>query len=377
MTRLHDLYSTGGQSPWLDNLKRSYLSSGRLAELVSKGVRGLTSNPTIMAKAIAVGEDYDEEFSAALKAGQSVEEAYWDLVVSDVVGALGVFRPLYDKSGGADGFVSIEVSPGLAHDTEGTIASARQLHERIAEPNVLVKIPATAEGLGAIETMIAEGRSINVTLIFSLERYREVVEAYLSGLERLVAAGGEVSKVASVASFFVSRVDTEVDRRLEAIAKENTRSPRAAAALGLRGSAAVAQARLAYKAYLELFSGARFEALEKQGARRQRPLWASTSTKNPAYGDLVYVDSLVANDTVNTMPEETIELYLDHGLAVAITEADLAEAASSFARLAECGIDMADVAEVLEKEGVASFAASFDDLIDKLREKADALKGAK
>jgi transaldolase len=377
MTRLHDLFSTGGQSPWLDNLKRSYLTSGRLAELVSEGVRGLTSNPTIMAKAIAVGDDYDAEFSAALAGGQSVEEAYWDLVVTDVLGALEVFRPVYEKSDGGDGFVSIEVSPSLAHDTAATIAAARQLHERIAKANVLVKIPATVEGLGAIETMIAEGRSINVTLIFSLERYREVVEAYLSGLEKLVSAGGDPAKVASVASFFVSRVDTEVDRRLEAIAKEHAGSPKAAAALELRGTAAVAQARLAYEAYLELFSGARWEALGKKGARRQRPLWASTSTKNPAYGDLVYVDSLVANDTVDTMPEETVELYLDHGQAVAITKADFASAEANFAGLGACGIDMKDVAEVLEKEGVASFAASFDDLIGKLHDKSDALKEAK
>ena len=337
-------------------------------------MRGLTSNPTIMAKAIAVGEDYDEEFSSVLARGDSVEDAYWDLVISDVLGALGVLRPVYDKSGGGDGFVSIEVSPSLAHDTAGTIESARQLHQRIDKPNLLVKIPATEEGLEAIETMIAEGRSINVTLIFSLERYRAVVEAYLSGLEKLLSGGGDLSKVASVASFFVSRVDTEVDRRLEEIAKDRPGSPEATRALEMRGTAAVAQARLAYKAYRELFSGARWEALERSGARRQRPLWASTSTKNPAYGDLVYVDSLVAPETVNTMPEETIELYLDHGTAVALTEADLASAEVSFERLAECGIDLDEVAQVLEQEGVAAFAASFDDLIDKLREKADALK---
>ncbi|MGA2530869.1 MAG: transaldolase [Acidimicrobiales bacterium] len=373
MTRLNDLFQTGGQSPWIDNLKRSYLTSGRLAELVSEGVRGLTSNPTIMAKAIAVGEDYDDEFAAALASGQSVEEAYWDLVITDVKGALGVLRTVYEESHGADGFASIEVSPSLAHDSDATTTSARQLHERINEPNVLVKIPATREGLEAIETMIAEGRSINVTLIFSLERYRAVVEAYLSGLERLLAGGGEPSKVASVASFFVSRVDTEVDRRLEQIAKDDPDSP----ALELRGTAAVAQARLAYKAYLELFSGPRWGVLEAAGARPQRPLWASTSTKNPAYGDLVYVDSLVASNTVNTMPEETVELYLDHGTISSITDEDLVAAEASFARLKACGIDLADVAEVLEKEGVAAFAASFDDLIGKLQEKADALKAAR
>ena len=228
MTRLQELYQRAGQSPWLDNLKRSYLTSGRLAELVSSGIRGLTSNPTIMARAIATGEDYDDEFSSALESGQSVEDAYWDLVVSDVVGALGVLRPVFDQSGGGDGFVSIEVSPSLAHDTAGTINSARDLHRRIVEPNLFVKIPATLEGLGAIETMIAEGHSINVTLIFSLERYHQVVESYLSGLEKLLSAGGDLSKVSSVASFFVSRVDTEVDRRLEEIAKEDPGSQRGA-----------------------------------------------------------------------------------------------------------------------------------------------------
>jgi transaldolase len=377
MTKLNELYDVGGQSPWLDNLKRSYLTSGRLHELVSEGVRGLTSNPTIMAKAIAVGEDYDEEFKSALGSGQSVEGAYWDLVISDVTGALGVLRPVFDASRGGDGFVSIEVSPALAHDAEGTIESARDLHERISLPNVLVKIPATREGLVAIETMIAEGRSINITLIFSLERYREVVEAYLSGLEKLVSSGGDASKVASVASFFVSRVDTEVDRRLEQIAKDQPGSARANLALELRGTAAVAQARLAYKAYLELFSTERFKALQAKGAKPQRPLWASTSTKNPAYGDLVYVDSLVAPETVNTLPEETIGLFLDHGKVVPISSADIEHAERSFERLAECGIDVASVAEVLENEGVAAFAASFDDLLDKLQEKADAIGGSK
>ncbi len=376
MTRLQDLYATGGQSPWLDNLKRSYLTSGHLAELVSIGVRGLTSNPTIMARAIAGSEDYDKEFSALLAAGQSVDEAYWDLVISDVTGALGVLRQVYEESAGGDGFVSIEVSPRLAHDTKATIEAARGLHERIDLPNLFVKIPATEEGLGAIEAMIGEGRSINVTLIFSLGRYREVIEAYLSGLEQLVRAGADASKVASVASvasFFVSRVDTETDRRLEQIAKDEPDSPKAARALALRGTAAVAQARLAYRVYLEAFAGPRWEALARAGARTQRPLWASTSTKNPSYPDLAYVDTLVAPNTVNTMPEETLDLYLDHGTLVPIGEADLAAAASTFEHLDECGIDIADVASVLEAEGVAAFDASFDDLLGKLREKAGAL----
>ena len=373
MTRLHDLYNRAGQSPWLDNLKRSYLTSGHLAELVSSGVRGLTSNPTIMAKAIEAGDDYDEALAAALAGGRTVEEAYWDLVIADVEGALGVLGRVYDQSDGGDGFVSIEVSPRLAHDTDGTIESARQLHERVDQPNLLVKIPATREGLGAIESMIAEGRSINVTLIFSLDRYLEVIEAYLKGLEKLLGHGGDASKVASVASFFVSRVDTETYRRLEQIARDKPGSSTATLALASLGTAAVAQARLAYRLYLEMFSGPRWEALQRAGARPQRPLWASTSTKNPAYADLAYVDTLVAPNTVNTMPEETVELYLDHGSVVPISEADLAAGESAFERLAECGIDIADVAAVLETEGVAAFAASFDDVLAKLQEKADAL----
>jgi transaldolase len=372
-TKLQELYELGGQSPWLDNLKRAYLTSGRLAELVSLGVRGLTSNPTIMAKAIAGSDDYDEAFSAALENGSTVEEAYWDLVISDVRGALGVLANVYQDSDGGDGFVSIEVSPLLAHDTDGTIASARELHERIDEPNLFVKIPATLEGLGAIRTMIAEGRSINVTLIFSIERYGEVIDAYVSGLEQLVANGGNPARVASVASFFVSRVDTETDRRLEQIAKDHPDSPAAASALELRGTAAVAQARLAYSLYQERFAEPRWKALEQAGARPQRPLWASTSTKNPAYPDLAYVDTLVAPNTVNTMPEETLELYLDHGQVRPIGASDLKEAEATFAGLAECGVDIADVASVLETEGVAAFAASFDDLLGKLREKADVL----
>jgi transaldolase len=377
MTRLHDLYERGGQSPWLDNLKRAYLTSGHLADLVSVGVRGLTTNPTIMAKAIAASNDYDEEFSAALAAGQSVDEAYWDLVVSDVTGALGVLTGVYDQSHGGDGFVSIEVSPRLAHDTKATIEAARQLHERIDQPNLLVKIPATKEGLGAIKTLIGEGRSINVTLIFSLERYREITEAYLSGLEELAYKGGDLSKVASVASFFVSRVDTEVDRRLEQIAKEAAGSPSATLALTMGGKAAVAQARLVYRVYLELFAGPRWDALAKAGAKPQRALWASTSTKNPAYPDLVYVDSLVAHNTVNTMPEETLKFYLDHGSLEPISDADFAQAEATFENLAECGLDIAEVSAVLEKEGVAAFAASFDDLLGRLQEKADAIGTAR
>ncbi|MDA8264961.1 MAG: transaldolase [Actinomycetota bacterium] len=375
MTKLHDLYTKGGQSPWIDNLKRSYLTSGHLAELIGQGVRGLTSNPTIMAKAIEGGAEYDRQFEESMTRHNDVNGAYWDLVVTDVVDALEMFSALYEASDRGDGFVSIEVAPGLARDTAGTISAARELHQRIARPNVLVKIPATAEGLPAIRQMISEGRSINVTLIFSIERYEEVIEAYQSGLEELVAAGGDPALVASVASFFVSRVDTETDRRLEAVAALRARSRVADKALALRGKAAVAQARLAYETFERLFSGQRWEQLAGRGARPQRPLWASTSTKNPKYPDLAYVDTLVAPHTVNTMPEETLECVLDHGKVSVMGGAELDDAKGVLYDLADVGVDLEDVARLLEEEGVASFAKSFDGLIEKLTDKAANLAG--
>jgi transaldolase len=371
MTRLNDLYGQGGQSPWIDNLKRSYLSGGRLSELISEGVRGLTSNPTIMAKAIEEGSDYDEQFTEAIRAHDGdVLDTYWDLVVKDVSDALELFGPLHTESNGGDGFVSIEVAPNLATDTEATIAAARDLHERIDRPNLLVKIPGTKAGIPAIHQMISEGRSINVTLIFSIERYEEVMEAYLSGLETFVAGGGDPSGVASVASFFVSRVDTEVDRRLEKVAADEASTPRAETARSLRGKAAVAQARLAYEHFQRRFSGERWEALAAAGARCQRPLWASTSTKNPEYPDLLYVDSLIGPRTVNTMPEDTLVGFLDHGRVERTVDADPDGARRVLAQLAEVGVDLEDVAKILESEGVTAFEKSFDEVADRLKNKA-------
>src|SRR6056297_2431665 len=278
------------------------------------------------------------------------------MVIDDIRDALSVLRPVHDASGGEDGYVSVEVAPSLARDTDGTIAAARELHEAIAAPNLYVKIPGTSEGLPAIRQMISEGRSINVTLIFGLDRYGEVIEAYLSGLE---ACEGDISRVSSVASFFVSRVDSEVDRRLDEIGTEEAR--------GLRGAAAIAQARGAYELFLERFSGARWEALAARGARVQRPLWASTSTKDPAYPDTLYVDSLIGPNTVNTIPDATLEAFLDHG-TVARTLDVAAE--SPFTQLVDdlrrVGVDLDDVAAVLETQGVESFAASFDALMDTL-----------
>ncbi len=371
MTTLDDLYQQQGQSPWLDNLRRDWLRNGTLASLVDQGIRGVTSNPTIFAKAIEGQDTYDEQV-AALIAEEPVERAYWDLVVDDITDALAVLRPVHDASAGADGFVSVEVAPSLAHDEHGTVAAARDLHGRIDQPNLLVKIPATVEGVPAIRTMIAEGRSINVTLIFSLERYDQVIEAYLSGLEAYAASGADdLSGVASVASFFVSRVDTEVDRRIE----EVVHGGGDAALLDLRGRAAVAQARQAYRLFRQRFSGSRWEALAARGARVQRPLWASTSTKNPAYSDLAYVDTLIGPDTVNTMPEGTIDAFLDHGTVARTVDQGVTEADELTERLATSGIDLADVATTLEVEGVGSFAASFDDLLATLDKKAARLAG--
>ena len=371
MTTLNDLYADQGQSPWLDNLRRDWLQDGTLAGLVEQGIRGVTSNPTIFAKAISGQDTYDEQFGSLI-ATNSVEDAYWDLVVDDILAALTILRPVYDASGGSDGFVSVEVAPSLAHDTDGTIEAARSLHARIDRPNVLVKIPATPECVPSIRQMIAEGRSINVTLIFSLARYSEVIEAYLSGLETLAASGvDDLSGVASVASFFISRVDSEVDKRIEAAASGDAASD----LLDLRGRAAVAQARLAYALFAEQFSGPRWEVLAAKGARVQRPLWASTSTKNPGYPDLAYVDTLIGPDTVNTMPDGTVSDFLDHGTVSRTIDAHQDDARGVIDRLATAGIDMEDVAAVLEAQGVASFAASFDELMDSLTAKAAKLTG--
>ncbi|MGH8994878.1 MAG: transaldolase [Acidimicrobiales bacterium] len=371
MSRLQDLYSEQGQSPWLDNLRRDWILSGRLAEFVASGIRGVTSNPTILAKAIESDDDYDEQFGS-LAAKGSIEDAYWEVAITDIVSALDILRPVYDDSDGGDGFVSLEVAPAIAHDTAGTVKLALSLHERIDAPNLFVKVPATAEGVAAIHQLTAAGKSINVTLIFGLPRYDEVIEAYLSGLEAYAASGAaDLSRVASVASFFVSRVDTEVDRRLESRADGDE------SILALRGKAAVAQAQEAYQHFVKAFSGQRWDALAAQGAKVQRPLWASTSTKNPAYPDLLYVDRLIGPHTVNTMPEGTIDAFADHGTVARTVDRDPGAAQTTLAKLEETGIDLDDVSATLEDEGVHSFAKSFDQLIQILSDKAASLGGHK
>jgi transaldolase len=365
-SRLHQL-SALGQSVWIDFLSRRLIKEGELERLMrDDAVVGVTSNPTIFQKAISEGDAYDEQLREVLAEEHDPKEVFLKLAVKDVQDACDLLRSVWDGGHGQDGYVSIEVDPNLAYDTDGTIDEAVRLHELVDRPNCFVKIPATKDGLPAIEEMIARGRNINVTLIFSLQRYAEVVEAYLRGLERLVESGGDPSKVASVASFFVSRVDTEADRRLD-----ETGAPD-----DLKGKLAVANAKLAYERYKELFSGLRWDALAEKGAGTQRCLWASTSTKNPAYSDVLYVVELIGPETVNTMPEETIVAFQDHGEVALTLEQDLDGARRVFERIAEAGVDYDDVVTTLEQEGVQKFSDSFAELLDGVRAKRGELVSA-
>jgi transaldolase len=356
IARLDDL----GQSPWYDNLARPLLTGGGLQQLVDDdGIRGVTSNPTILDKAIGAGDGYDEQLADCARRGLSIEDTYWEVVLADIVSAADLLRPVYDAQGRGDGFVSVEVAPTLAHDTDGTIAAARSLFARVDRPNVMIKIPATEAGIPAIAATLAAGINVNITLIFGLDRYAQVINAFFEGFEQRIANGDDVARLASVASFFVSRVDTETDRRLPE-------------GHPLRGKAAVANARLAYQRFLASFAGPRWDALKAKGARVQRPLWASTSTKNPAYSPTLYVDTLIGRDTVNTLAQASID-------ALAAGEGDLRpdtvlegvdDAHATMAGLAEAGIDFDEVTATLEREGVESFIASFEDAIATLAKKA-------
>jgi transaldolase len=361
-TNLHEMFEQCGQSPWLDNLSRDAIHGGDLQAWLDKGVRGVTSNPSIFQKAMTAGTAYDDQLESLVKGGASTDDAYWAMAMDDIRDALRVLRPIYDSSGGNDGFVSLEVSPTLAHDSANTTADALRFHAEIDEPNLMVKIPATAEGVSAIRDTIAAGKHVNVTLIFDLDRYVDVMDAYITGLETLAANGGDVASVRSVGSFFVSRVDVEVDRRLEAIGTPE--------ALALRGKAALAQAKLAYRSFQEAFSGARWDALAAKGAYVQRPLWASTSTKNPDYPDTLYVNELIGPDTVDTLPEVTLKAFLDHGTVARTVDAGVDDAAATWKALADVGIDLADVSKVLEDEGVSAFVKAFDELLASLDQKA-------
>jgi transaldolase len=365
-SRLHRL-AEYGQSVWIDFLSRDMLRSGELERRMrDDAVVGVTSNPTIFQKAISAGDAYDEQLREVLEEERDPKEIFLRLAIKDVGDALDLLRPVWDEGKGQDGYVSLEVDPNLASDTAGTIEEAQRLHETIDRPNLFVKIPATKAGLPAIEEMIARGRSINVTLIFSLDRYDEVAEAYIRGLERLVEAGGDPGTVASVASFFVSRVDTEADRRLDEIGGHDE----------LKGKLAVANAKLAYQRYKQIFAGDRWEALSSKGATTQRCLWASTSTKNPAYRDVLYVEELIGPKTVNTMPEETIEAFQDHGEVAPTLEQGIDEAKRVFEQLGQAGVDYADVTDTLEREGVEKFADSFAELLEGIRAKSGELAAA-
>jgi transaldolase len=363
---LHEL-AARGQSIWFDTLSRTLVETGGLKKMMSAdAVTGVTSNPSIFQKALAEGDAYDEQLKELLATTDDPTEIFFGLALEDIRNACDVLRPAYDKSAGNDGYVSMEVEPGIAYDTEKTFDQARWIATEVDRPNLMVKIPATMAGLPAIEDCTAKGTSINITLIFSLERYKAVVEAYLRGLERLVASGGDPSKIASVASFFVSRVDTEADKRLEALG--NTK---------LQGKLAIANAKLAYRHYLETFAGPRWEFLEGKGARKQKCLWASTSTKNPSYRDVIYVEELIGPDTVNTMPLETINAFQDHGEVRGDTVLKgVGKAGKLLVELRDAGVDYDDVVDTLEMEGVQKFAEAFAQITDSIRAKRGSLAAA-
>ena len=349
-----------GQSVWIDYLSRDSIQSGELQEMIEDGVVGVTSNPTIFEKAISGSNLYDEQLQQVSEELDDSNEVFLELARVDIQEACDLLMPVFERTDRLDGYVSLEVSPDLAYDVPATVEEAMRLHKIVDRPNLMVKIPATQPGLAAVEEMIAAGKSINVTLIFSLARYRAVAGAYIRGLQRLVAAGGDPSGVASVASFFVSRVDTEGDKRLDEAGRED-----------LQGRLAIANAKLAYAAFQEIFSGDDWEFLESKGATKQRPLWASTSTKNPDYKDTIYVDNLVGPDTVNTLPGSTLQAFMDHGeVNSKALEEDLDEARKLIGELREAGVDYEDVTETLEKEGVQKFADSFDELLEGIQSKS-------
>jgi transaldolase len=361
-----------GQSVWIDFLSREAIRGGHLKQLIDEdAVVGATSNPTIFQKAMGSGNAYDEQLQEL--GTNDVEQAFWALAEQDIREACDLFHPIWEEGLGRDGYVSLEVDPRLAYDSLGTFNEAIRLHKDVDRPNLLVKIPATKPGLAAIEDVVAKGHSVNITLIFSLRRYAEVAESYIRGLERLVAEGGDPSKVASVASFFVSRIDTEGDRLLDELKPTH---PTPAKLDDLKGRLAIANAKLAYRHYQQTFQGQRWTYLAGKGATPQRVLWASTSTKNPAYADTLYIDELIGPDTVNTMPEETVLAFQDHGTPRATLGEGLAEAQAVLDELAKAGVDYDELTETVEREGVEKFEASFTELLDSLKAKLGTLAPA-
>ena len=341
-------------------MRREWVQSGKLQDWVDNGVRGLTSNPSIFEKAISGSDAYDSQFGKLIGSGASIESAYWELVKTDISSAASILRNVYDESNGLDGYVSVEVDPRLARDTERTIHAARSLYTELDCPNVYIKIPGTEEGLPAIKQIISEGISVNVTLLFSVERYENVIEAFISGLENCT---GDVSKTSSVASFFISRTDSEVDKQLNMIGTDQ--------ALQLRGKTAVAQGQLAYEMFSNKFSTDRWKDLEKRGAKVQRPLWASTSTKDPSYPDTLYVDSLIGPNTVNTLPDSTLEAFIDHGTLDRTVDINFDAAKEIISDVESLGINLKSVSKLLESQGVEAFESSFENLLETLSEKAE------
>ncbi len=378
MNRIQELYALG-QSVWLDFIERGMVHSGALQALVEEGVAGVTSNPTIFQQAIAKSDAYSADVRRLAADGPAPLALFEALAVADIQSATAVLLPVFERAGGHDGFVSLEVAPTLAHDTEGTVVEARRLHAAVNRPNLLVKVPATVEGIAAIRRLTAEGININVTLIFALDRYADVMEAYIGGLEERLAAGLPVDRAASVASFFVSRVDAAIDPRLEKLAADADAAgkPEAAAqARALQGKAALANAKLAYRLFEQTFAGPRWEALAAAGARPQRPLWASTSTKNPAYPDLIYVEPLMGPHTVNTMPPQTLDALRDHGVVANRVREGVDAAAAEIEALAALGIHMDEVTAALEADGVKKFIDSFSELLATLESRARDLVAA-
>lgn len=361
MTKLHELAALG-QAAWFDYIRRSFITSGELQELVEQGIRGVTSNPAIFEKAIAGSSDYDEDMKKLIKQGKSVDEIYESLAMDDIGRAADILLPVYKESNGDDGYVSLEVSPDLANDTEESIIEARRLFNSLARPNIMIKIPATPAGIPVVKALISEGINVNVTLIFSLEHYEEVAHAYISGLEKRLSTGEDLGRVASVASFFVSRVDTAVDDKLAAMGRTD-----------LLGRIAVDNARLAYARYTEIFSGGRWQKLAEAGAHVQRPLWASTGTKNPGYPATLYVDTLIGPDTVNTIPPATLDAFMKHGTIARTVDSDLDGARSRIAALAGLGIDLQAVTTKLQDDGVVAFAKPFASLMQSIAAKRQQL----
>lgn len=358
-----DKLNAFGQSVWLDNINRSLLDTGRIDKLISLGLRGMTSNPTIFEKAVSSSADYDKEIARLSRSGKSTFEIYDDVTVRDIQDAADALKSVFDNTEGLDGYVSLEINPQLAYNLEETLKEGERLYKKVNRPNLMLKVPATKEGLRAVEELTALGMNINATLIFSVEQYIAAANAYIKGIKRLADSGGGLPKVRSVASVFISRIDTAADKMLE-----EKKGPEE-----LRGKSAVANTQIIYSKYREIFSSAEFKTLEKSGARPQRALWASTSTKNPAYSDTKYVTELIAKDTVNTVPPNTFEAFLDHGVVKEALIEDAQEAQDILSQMKELGIDVDAICEKLLRDGVAAFEKSFDSLLSSIKEKSEEL----